>query len=119
MKRYKRGYVDTGAKNIYQMNLYKNDDGLVFISFEGEWKQVIERDFWTFPTIMKCIKDLKKGDVIKTEFGVYDNIVTVRLLEDIKFVNGWAEYFVEYINRPDCKPFKMFGFETTQKIEVL
>ena len=33
---------------------------------------------------MKKFKDLKKGDVIRTEFDAFDNFMTVRLVEDFK-----------------------------------
>jgi hypothetical protein len=33
---------------------------------------------------MKRFKDLKKGDVIRTEFDAFDNFMTVRLVEDFK-----------------------------------
>ena len=39
MKRYKRIWVRID-RSIYQFNAYKNDDGDVFISFKGEWKNV-------------------------------------------------------------------------------
>ena len=33
---------------------------------------------------MKKFKDLKKGDVTRTEFDAFDNFMTVRLVEDFK-----------------------------------
>jgi len=52
MKRYKRAFVYIGFGSYRTMNLYKNDNGDVFISWEGNFA-VVEKvpgliNFWRF-----------------------------------------------------------------------
>lgn len=67
----------------------------------------------------KIVKDLKKGDVIKVEYGIEDNWVTVELLEDIKFENDAWKYHVRYFGSKNSEPFVMYGLKGYEAVEVI
>jgi hypothetical protein len=65
--------------------------------------------------LTKKIKDLKKGDVIHTQYGDYDNWVTVTIVKDVElFGSSWKMTVTGY-----SKEFEMYAFSGEEEIEII
>ena len=67
----------------------------------------------------KKSKDLKKGDVFRTEFGVKDNFVTVQMLEDTIIKKNTYEHRVVYYKNATQVPFSMFSNDGEEQVELV
>jgi len=69
--------------------------------------------------MQKTIKELKKGDKIKTEYGAFDNYVRVELLDDPKPTNPGSYLLKVRSLYGGGEEFNMYAMNAADKVELL
>jgi len=70
----------------------------------------------------KKSKDLKKGDIFKTEYGIEGNWIIVQMIEDTKPDKKYPkvyEHRVIYYKNATQVPFSMFSSDGHEEVEIV